>query len=176
MLMVRGICGCGQQLLTFGRASTNTNPLDFYSYGGGYYGYGYSNSIVCQRHRTGATITATTSEIKRRKSVPFSFHPMQLRTELAVSAVSLAVIFLLTTVAVVPEADADADVLQSEESGTLSNVPQMLSGDCTSGDCKKPRIQRPKSRKAETCTVKCLTTCIRGGLGSPGEGPFNIRR
>lgn len=175
MLMVRGICGCGQQSLTFGRACTNTNLLDFYSYGSGY-GGGYSNSIVCQRHRTGVTITATASEIKRTKSVPFSFYPMQMTKELAVSAVSLTVIFLLTTMAVVPDADADADVLQSEESGTLSNVPQMLSGDCTSGDCKKPRIQRPKSRKAETCTVKCLTTCIRGGLGSPGEGPFNIRR
>lgn len=171
MLMVGGICGCGQQRLSFGRTSTNTSSHDFYSYGCGY-GYGYSNSIVCQRHHTGATIAITTPKIRRRKYVPFSFHPMQMTTELAVSAVSVAVIFLLTTVA----AAADADVLQSEDSGTLSNVPQMLSGDCITDDCKKPRIQRPKSRKAETCTVKCLTTCIRGGLGSPGEGPLNLRR
>ncbi|KAJ0084442.1 hypothetical protein Patl1_30946 [Pistacia atlantica] len=34
----------------------------------------------------------------------------------------------------------------------------------------------PKSRKAESCTIKCVTTCIRGGEGSPGEGPFNVRR
>ncbi|XP_057988906.1 uncharacterized protein LOC110665730 isoform X2 [Hevea brasiliensis] len=61
---------------------------------------------------------------------------------------------------------------------TLLNVPQTLSGDCASSakDCKKARIQRPKSRKAETCTVKCVNTCIRGGEGSPGEGPLNIRR
>ena len=60
---------------------------------------------------------------------------------------------------------------------TLSNIPQTLSGECPSmQDCKKARIQRPKSRKAESCTIKCVTTCIRGGDGSPGEGPLNIRR
>ncbi|KAF8407376.1 hypothetical protein HHK36_006507 [Tetracentron sinense] len=63
------------------------------------------------------------------------------------------------------------------ETETLSNIPQMLSGECASvADCKKPRIQRPKSRKAESCTIKCVTTCIRGGAGSPGEGPLNARR
>ncbi|XP_049401704.1 uncharacterized protein LOC125865542 isoform X2 [Solanum stenotomum] len=61
---------------------------------------------------------------------------------------------------------------------TFSNVPQTLSGDCVDGqkNCKKARIQRPKSRQAETCTVKCVNTCIRGGSGSPGEGPLNVRR
>ncbi|KAH9308020.1 hypothetical protein KI387_035931, partial [Taxus chinensis] len=41
---------------------------------------------------------------------------------------------------------------------------------------KGPRIQKPKSKKAESCTTKCVVTCIRGGAGSPGEGPLNIRR
>ncbi|XP_071727028.1 uncharacterized protein [Rutidosis leptorrhynchoides] len=62
---------------------------------------------------------------------------------------------------------------------TLENVPQTLSGDCVmgqDGDCKKPRIQKPKSRKAEYCTIKCVTTCIRGGDGSPGEGPINVKK
>ncbi|KAK6127360.1 hypothetical protein DH2020_038903 [Rehmannia glutinosa] len=65
---------------------------------------------------------------------------------------------------------------QPEE--TLSNIPQTLSSECTpEQNCKKRyKIQRPKSRKAETCTGKCVTTCIQGGFGSPGEGPFNIRR
>ncbi|KAJ0020757.1 uncharacterized protein LOC116112753 [Pistacia vera] len=64
-----------------------------------------------------------------------------------------------------------------EEGDTLSNIPQELSGECAAAkDCTKPRIQRPKSRKAESCTIKCVTTCIRGGEGSPGEGPFNVRR
>ncbi|XP_038717825.1 uncharacterized protein LOC120010943 isoform X1 [Tripterygium wilfordii] len=64
-----------------------------------------------------------------------------------------------------------------EEAETLANIPQTLSGECASvKDCKKERIQRPKSRKAESCTIKCVTTCIRGGEGSPGEGPLNIRR
>ncbi|XP_052181739.1 uncharacterized protein LOC127794573 isoform X1 [Diospyros lotus] len=63
------------------------------------------------------------------------------------------------------------------EEETLSNIPQTLSGgQCSSqqgqGDCKKKgRIQRPKSKKAESCTIKCVNTCIRGE-----EGPLNIRR
>ncbi|KAJ8628815.1 hypothetical protein MRB53_022138 [Persea americana] len=61
---------------------------------------------------------------------------------------------------------------QTPQPDTLSNIPQTLSGD----DGKPSRIQRPKSRKAESCTVKCVTTCIRGGAGSPGEGPLNARR
>ncbi|KAL0724375.1 hypothetical protein Bca4012_038974 [Brassica carinata] len=56
-----------------------------------------------------------------------------------------------------------------QDGETLSNVPQTLSGE----DCKKQRIQRPKSKNAERCTVKCVNTCIRGG---DGEGPLNIRR
>ncbi|OAP13215.1 hypothetical protein AXX17_AT1G73720 [Arabidopsis thaliana] len=56
-----------------------------------------------------------------------------------------------------------------QDGETLSNVPQTLSGE----DCKKQRIQRPKSKNAEKCTVKCVNTCIRSG---DGEGPINIRR
>ncbi|KAI7986660.1 hypothetical protein LOK49_LG14G02250 [Camellia lanceoleosa] len=69
-------------------------------------------------------------------------------------------------------------VEQIQAAETLSDIPQMLSGDCSSSpqDCKKAKIQRPKSRKAESCTIKCVTTCIRGGVGSPGEGPLNVRR
>lgn len=60
---------------------------------------------------------------------------------------------------------------------TLSNIPQTLSGECPSPEvCRKAKIQRPKSRKAESCTSKCVTTCIQGGDGSPGEGPLNVRR
>ncbi|KAK9757055.1 hypothetical protein RND81_01G137200 [Saponaria officinalis] len=64
----------------------------------------------------------------------------------------------------------------SEE--TLSNIPQNLSGNCDSSpnliDCeevKVKRIQKPKSRNAERCTSKCVTTCTRGG----DEGPLNVR-
>ncbi|XP_073306323.1 uncharacterized protein [Primulina huaijiensis] len=66
---------------------------------------------------------------------------------------------------------------QQEE--TLSNIPQTLSSECTAElkDCKRRyKIQRPKSRKAESCTSKCTTVCMQGGFGSPGEGPFSIRR
>lgn len=54
----------------------------------------------------------------------------------------------------------------------LSNIPQMLSGEeCASvspKDCKKARIQ-------QSCTIKCVTTCVRGGE-APGKGPLNVRR
>lgn len=53
---------------------------------------------------------------------------------------------------------------------TFEDVPQTLSG----GD-KGQRIQKPKSAKAESCTRKCVSTCVRGGAGS-GEGPLNVRR
>ncbi|KAL0919881.1 hypothetical protein M5K25_012006 [Dendrobium thyrsiflorum] len=55
---------------------------------------------------------------------------------------------------------------------TLANIPQTLSGD----DARQTRIQRPRSKKAESCTAMCVGTCIRGGAGSPGEGILNIRR
>ncbi|XP_068641972.1 uncharacterized protein [Aristolochia californica] len=58
------------------------------------------------------------------------------------------------------------------EPETLSNIPQTLSGD----DGKPARIQKPKSRKAESCTSKCVSTCILGGAGSPGESPLNAIR
>ncbi|XP_074268308.1 uncharacterized protein LOC141591762 [Silene latifolia] len=66
---------------------------------------------------------------------------------------------------------------------TLSNIPQTLSSkSCEFGsssveceDMKVKRIQKPKSRNAERCTSKCATTCARGGFGSPGEGPLNLR-
>lgn len=65
----------------------------------------------------------------------------------------------------------------------MSNIPLELSGkscdpmdkECVEENTKK-RIQRPKSRSAESCTTKCVGTCIRGGDGSPGEGPLNVRR
>ncbi|XP_050104376.1 uncharacterized protein LOC126583883 [Malus sylvestris] len=88
--------------------------------------------------------------------------------------------FLLATAGFLAAAAvlASAGAVESpEQSETLENIPQTLSGECAlPKDCKKPRIQRPKSRRAESCTIKCVTTCIRGGEGSPGEGPFNVRR
>ncbi|XP_011075274.1 uncharacterized protein LOC105159786 [Sesamum indicum] len=66
-----------------------------------------------------------------------------------------------------------------EPEETLSNIPQSLSSVCAPGqqDCKKRyKIQRPKSRKAEGCTSKCTATCMQGGFGSPGDGPFSMRR
>lgn len=84
---------------------------------------------------------------------------------------------LLAAAVVIAAAASGGPDTPQDQAETLSNIPQELSGECASAkDCRKPRIQRPKSRKAESCTIKCVTTCIRGGDGSPGEGPFNVRR
>lgn len=90
---------------------------------------------------------------------------------------SLAVTAFLTVTAAAVIASVATAADATYEPETLSNIPQTLSGECRSAkDCKKARIQKPKSRKAESCTIKCVTTCIRGGDGSPGEGPLNVRR
>ncbi|KAG0610886.1 hypothetical protein M758_7G099300 [Ceratodon purpureus] len=47
---------------------------------------------------------------------------------------------------------------------TFEDVPQTLSG----GE-KGHRIQKPKSGKAESCTRKCVPTCVRGGAGAPAR-------
>ncbi|XVE91160.1 hypothetical protein DITRI_Ditri20bG0132200 [Diplodiscus trichospermus] len=87
---------------------------------------------------------------------------------------NLAASFLVVAAAVTISAAGAAEVPQDSE--TLSNIPQTLSGECASiKDCKKPRIQRPKSRKAESCTLNCLATCIKGDERSLGERPLNIR-
>ncbi|KAI5070111.1 hypothetical protein GOP47_0014454 [Adiantum capillus-veneris] len=54
---------------------------------------------------------------------------------------------------------------------TMQNVPSTISG-----FEKAQRIQKPNSAKAESCTRKCVGTCIRGGGGAPGEGPLNVRK
>lgn len=92
------------------------------------------------------------------------------------SVKSFSLATFLTSVAVIASI-ATADATNYEQEETLSNIPQTLSGECRSAqDCKKAKIQKPKSRTAESCTIKCVTTCIRGGDGSPGEGPLNVRR
>ncbi|KAK4774660.1 hypothetical protein SAY86_009595 [Trapa natans] len=66
---------------------------------------------------------------------------------------------------------SSAEPERESDTETLSNIPPELSGECpTPKNCRKPRIQRPKSRKAESCTSNCLTTCIYGGDGLPGQG------
>ncbi|PON91181.1 hypothetical protein TorRG33x02_129970 [Trema orientale] len=93
-----------------------------------------------------------------------------LRISIKASLVAVA------AAALVASSAAGAAEQAPPEAETLSNIPQTLSGECKlPKDCKRARIQKPKSRKAESCTTKCVTTCIRGGEGSPGEGPFNVR-
>ncbi|CAI9761149.1 unnamed protein product [Fraxinus pennsylvanica] len=96
---------------------------------------------------------------------------------ISVAATTAAAATIVFSVVVGAGAIEAAAPQQPEE--TLSNIPQTLSSVCTpeQKDCKKKvRIQRPKSKKAEKCTSKCVSTCILGGFGSPGEGPLNIRR
>ncbi|KAH7422945.1 hypothetical protein KP509_12G032800 [Ceratopteris richardii] len=56
-------------------------------------------------------------------------------------------------------------------SDTFQNVPSSISG-----VEKAQRIQKPNSAKAESCTRKCVATCIQGGGGAPGVGPLNVRK
>ncbi|KAL1825111.1 hypothetical protein ACET3Z_011889 [Daucus carota] len=71
--------------------------------------------------------------------------------------------------------DKSTDIQAQQDVETFLNIPDMLSGECESDkDCKKPRIQRPKSKKAESCTVRCVNACLHRGdaLKSPSlKGP-----
>ncbi|XP_047941172.1 uncharacterized protein LOC125188398 isoform X2 [Salvia hispanica] len=92
---------------------------------------------------------------------------------------SLAAAITAAAAALVLSAGAIEVAAPSQPEETLSNVPQTLSSVCgpEQKDCRKRyKIQRPKSKAAEACTSKCSSTCMQGGYGSPGEGPFNIRR
>ncbi|KAG6397282.1 hypothetical protein SASPL_143448 [Salvia splendens] len=101
---------------------------------------------------------------------PRDHHEAHLLRRKAVSIAAATAALVLSAGAIVVAAPADE---------TLSNVPQTLSSVCgpDQKDCRKRyKIQKPNSKKAEACTNKCTSTCIRGGFGSPGEGPLNIRR
>ncbi|KAK9077264.1 hypothetical protein SSX86_005601 [Deinandra increscens subsp. villosa] len=121
------------------------------------------------RHRPPLLATATLPP-------PTSRISPKLATRLFIASTAAAAVILTGTMSATA---IDLRNPPPDAAETLSNIPQTLSGDCVQGqdgDCKKARIQKPKSRKAESCTIKCVTTCIRGGGGSPGEGPFNVRR
>ncbi|KAL8093472.1 hypothetical protein AgCh_035377 [Apium graveolens] len=78
----------------------------------------------------------------------------------AVAAVAASVLIYVV--------DSNAAEIQAQQDvETFLNVPDTLSSECESDkDCKKPRIQRPKSKKAEFCTVRCVNTCLHGGDAS----------
>ncbi|WOG93945.1 hypothetical protein DCAR_0313233 [Daucus carota subsp. sativus] len=94
---------------------------------------------------------------------------------LATTAVAAAASVLIYVV----DANA-ADIQAQQDVETFLNIPDMLSGECESDkDCKKPRIQRPKSKKAESCTVRCVNACLHRGdaLKSPSlKGPVVVFR
>ncbi|CAI0442025.1 unnamed protein product [Linum tenue] len=128
-----------------------------------------NNSYLVGRVNWSATTTAAIKGSSSRR---------RLISSITTSVVaSCAVVLLASPPAVVAAERRKRQDGGEEEEETLGNVPQTLAGECEAEegkDCKKAmRIQRPKSRKAETCTVKCVNTCIRGG---DGEGPLNIRR
>ncbi|MED6120567.1 hypothetical protein PIB30_022084 [Stylosanthes scabra] len=122
------------------------------------------------RTRRRSTTAITCNSSKKKSSTT-----LQTRS-IAIMSTSALIGFLTASAVMTSVAMAALDAI-GEPAETLSNIPQTLSGECAAEkDCKKARIQRPKSRKAESCTIKCVTTCIRGGDGSPGEGPLNVRR
>ncbi|CAK9154007.1 unnamed protein product [Ilex paraguariensis] len=142
-------------------------------------------TIGCPQSRKGQVVTGINGEVNHNaigKKVTCSATRLSRRpvtTGLITLAAAATATMVLSVVVGANAAELQRTQEQEEAGGTLSNIPQMLSSECVSGqqDCKKARrIQRPKSRQAESCTIKCVTTCIRGGLGSPGEGPLNVRR
>ncbi|XP_010417517.1 PREDICTED: uncharacterized protein LOC104703242 [Camelina sativa] len=124
--------------------------------------------INCPSPSLCRTNCLTSSKSRRRtqcQSRPVTRSAAVLRISKAAAIGAIAAAVVIASVSV-----ASAELPPPPQDGeTLSNVPQTLSGE----DCKKQRIQRPKSKNAEKCTVKCVNTCIRSG---DGEGPINIRR
>ncbi|XP_060176507.1 uncharacterized protein LOC132606859 isoform X2 [Lycium barbarum] len=139
--------------------------------------YGYTSG--CSHNspkRLQITATTTITEKQTRVSATSKARtPIITAAILAAAAAVIVAVNGADAVAVAAKSETQQEIIGEE---TFSNVPQTLSGDCSDGqkECNKARIQRPKSRQAETCTVKCVNTCIRGGSGSPGEGPLNVRR
>ncbi|XP_043710347.1 uncharacterized protein LOC122659282 [Telopea speciosissima] len=135
-------------------------------------------TFVC--HVDGTTTTTTNYNNRNGGHPNNTKRKLRTTTRATCSSLNQPIALIIVAVMVFSTAAATATKpppSQPPSEETLSNIPQMLSGECASPiDCKKARIQRPKSRKAESCTIKCVTTCIRGGAGSPGEGPLNARR
>ncbi|KAK6778423.1 hypothetical protein RDI58_025141 [Solanum bulbocastanum] len=133
--------------------------------------------LLSGRKRLQAVATSTVSVDvfqERRKCVTATRMRNPITAAILAAAAACAVIVAVNgaeALAVPAQIETQQEILGE----TFSNVPQTLSGDCVDGqkDCKKARIQRPKSRQAEICTVKCVNTCIRGDTG---EGPLNVRR
>lgn len=130
-------------------------------------------SMICSYHRVVVRVKGNTdSNISQKTTAYYEPRTSSRVVTIGLVATAAAASVLLSVVG------ANAVEIQSQqEAETLSNIPQTLSGECIlAKDCKKARIQKPKSRQAESCTIKCVTTCIRGGDGSPGEGPLNVRK
>ncbi|KAK2965446.1 hypothetical protein RJ640_008240 [Escallonia rubra] len=130
-------------------------------------------STMCTQQRKGQILAVVGRLNAGGRNTTYPVPKTSSRPAIVGLAAAAAVIFSAVVGA------SAVEIQNQSEAETLLNIPPTLSGECASGqplDCKKARIQRPKSRKAESCTIKCVTTCIRGGEGSPGEGPLNVRR
>lgn len=92
----------------------------------------------------------------------------------AVALISLQVLLLGGTcapsaLAVIAPPDRDLD--------TFENIPSQLSSPSTGPDVPLSSVvSGPKKKEIESCTRKCVPTCIRGGDGAPGLGPISVRK
>ncbi|KAK4269623.1 hypothetical protein QN277_022755 [Acacia crassicarpa] len=67
----------------------------------------------------------------------------------AISGRRISIVSMVSSAAAAAVACACACAQEPPQPETLSNIPQTLSGECPSpDDYRKPKIQRPKSRKA----------------------------
>lgn len=128
--------------------------------------------MPCSYHRVSSVKCSLDNNSSKERVVVNSVRTSNRAMTIGLVATAAAASMLMSVMG------SNAVNIQSQlDDETLLNIPQSLSGACVeSKDCKKARIQKPKSRKAESCTRKCVATCIRGGDGSPGEGPLNVRK
>ena len=104
------------------------------------------------------------------------------------TATVIVVVPLLLGVALItpPPAEGNTenytiDVRPSEndpEDQYFQTVPQGLSSEDQGpkGPKLSSYLEGPKGREVQQCTRKCVPTCIRGGQGAPGLGPFAVRK
>jgi hypothetical protein len=94
--------------------------------------------------------------------------PRPARPLAAVAAALFAVGLLLATPLAPPPAHALVPAQQQEEEETLSNVPGQLgssAGDETQRQPLSRLMAGANKRGIESCTRKCVPTCVRGGEG-----------
>lgn len=112
-----------------------------------------------------------TREIQQVYSVP-------LHQKLVLTAIqSLAVVLISTSApAALAKLPPPIDSIEAEED-FFQTAPESLSSTDESATKENPNLGKLlEGNGVQTCTRKCVPTCIRGGQGAPGLGPMSVRK